>query len=672
MNKLNLILLMLLNPLFIVDAFSQEAPQKAADSIKTVELDEVMLSNKRKAIEKKADRTIFDFSEQAHLNSGSVMEGLKKLPGLIISEVAGMMYQGKQLEVFMDGRPLNIYSTELITYLGSMPANSIEKVEIITQPGAEFPATSGGAIINIVSSKKIKKYLSATYSNGYSYTKYDASRHKFNNSILISARNKLFGWQIQAGQNYNEGYQRSRFYNNEIVLSNNTTDRFNRSYFLKSGLKFDFNKDRLLVNYDIISNNNNSYIKASGFGFESDDKRSNNRFQHDLLLNYQVKFEDFSKNLDFKFNYNRSNNDFNLGSRNTDLVVLDNILNQNYYQFTVDFSQDIKFLEKTKFSTGAFADNLNFITKNFGLQNLDYNRSTFAGYLKLNSTYRKFDFILGSRLEAYNIHGKTDRNELIPFKQTRFFPDASVKYNILPEIFVSANYNRKINLPNTSTLNPNNTSYQNPNLSFLGNPNLSPTIYNNYEIQVSALEYFYISYNLSDINDQVVDRIISNNDTQASRINENVSKLKIHSFNLGLPIPYKLFTKGLKETLNMDFNPDEINFLYVSLGHQKYILPDIASNGYWNLNLMSQIILPDKIKFIATYNTSTAGGNYQYYDIRYPLDQQLDVSLSKSFFNKDLSLSIYLDDVFNTNKQRFNALGTNLLFDNKYDSRRVG
>jgi hypothetical protein len=50
-----------------------------------------------------------------------------------------MMYQGKQLDVFME-RPLNISTTEL-NALEGMPANAIEKIEIITQPGAEFPAT---------------------------------------------------------------------------------------------------------------------------------------------------------------------------------------------------------------------------------------------------------------------------------------------------------------------------------------------------------------------------------------------------------------------------------------------------------------------------------------------------------------------------------------------------
>ena len=67
------------------------------------------------------------------------------------SDVAGMMYQGKQLDVYMDGRPLNIGGgNQLQAFLEGMPANSVERVEIVTQPGSEFPATSGGAIINII------------------------------------------------------------------------------------------------------------------------------------------------------------------------------------------------------------------------------------------------------------------------------------------------------------------------------------------------------------------------------------------------------------------------------------------------------------------------------------------------------------------------------------------
>jgi hypothetical protein len=77
----------------------------------------------------------------------------------------------------------------------------LKKIEIITQPGAEFPATSGGAILNIITNKNAKN-LSATYTNSTSFTSYDDVRLRMNNSLLLSAKNKYFGWQLNLGQNY--------------------------------------------------------------------------------------------------------------------------------------------------------------------------------------------------------------------------------------------------------------------------------------------------------------------------------------------------------------------------------------------------------------------------------------------------------------------------------------
>lgn len=647
------------------------AQEKTKDTVKVTELKEVVIQSKKKSIEQKADRTIFDFSQQSHLNSGSVMEGLKKLPGLIVSDVAGMMYQGKQLEVFMDARPLNIYSNELTGYLESLPANSIEKVEIITQPGAEFPATSGGAIINIITSKNAKKYLSATYSNGYSYTKYDKSRHRFNNSLLLNSKNKWFGWQVQLGQSFNQGYQRTNFQNEATVLSKNTTDRENRFYFFKTGLKFDLKKDRLLVNYDFTTSNNNAKIDASGLGFESNDNSKNKLNRNDVALNYQKRFTDATKKLDFRFNMNSVGNNFDLINRNSGNSVLDNGYDQLFYQFKTDYSQEFSFLGKTKFAIGVLADKLEFEAQNLGVTNLDYQRTTFSGYSELQSSYKKFDFILGGRIESYAIDGTTDTDDLIPFKQTQFFPNASIQYNVIPQVFVNANYNKKISLPTTSALNPNNTNYQNPNVSFFGNPNLEPTIFDNYELKISAFDYFFISYSRSDANNQVMNRIIANGDGAAS-VSENIPQLTIHNFNFGLPIPYMLFTKGLTETLKFDFNPDEINFLYLYVGHQKHILPDVSGKGLWFFNAMSQTVLPSKIKFTATYNTSTTGGTYFYYQNRVPFSQQFDVTFAKKFLDNNLSVSLYCNDVFNTSEQGFNALGTNLVYESKNDSRRVG
>ena len=655
---------------FTIPLFSQNNVSK--DSVKSIELKDVVINNRKKAIEYKADRVIYNFSEQAYLNSGSLMDGLKKIPGLIISDVTGMIYQGKQLEVYMDGRPLNMYSDELNSFIESLPANSVEKIEIITQPGAEFPATSGGAIINILSAKNSNKHFSATYSNGFSFSKYNETRPRFNNSILINSKNKFFGWQIQLGQNYASNFQNSVLRNDSLLLSNSFNNRINRLYFIKTGAKFDLEKDRLLINYEMNSTNNSSNITGEGYNFSTLDESKTKIFRNDFNLIYQKRFENKSRKLDFNINYNNKENSFNLNTNNQNTAVLENNSEQKFYQLKIDYSDDLSFLDKTKVSVGVLNDQLNFKTESFNVINLNYKRSTWSAYAKLQTTYKRFDLILGSRLESYSIDGKTSDNNLIPFNQTRWYPNFTVQYNLIDDVFINLNYNKKIILPNVSSLNPNNTYYQNQNVIYYGNPNLRPTILNNYEIKLSAMEYFTIGYSISEANNQIINRISNNSNSNIEFISENVSKVYVHNFNFGLPIPFMLFTKGLQKTLEFDFNPDKINFIYLYADYQRFDIEHLKTKGFWTMNAMMQIILPYEINFTTNFNTSSRNGNYYYYQMNKPFNKQLDISFSKKFLKNDLSASIYLYDIFNNNNRNLSAIGTDVNYFFNSDSRRIG
>ena len=667
MKKNHLLSMFFLGAIFTLSA--QEEPKKA------VELNEVAIVKTKKAIEQKADRTIFDFSGQPSLNSGSLLEGIKKLPGLIASDVAGMMYQGKQLDVFMDGRPLNITSNELNSFLEGMPANAIEKIEIITQPGAEFPATSGGAIMNIITSKNAKNYLSATYTNSTNFTSYDHLRWRINNSLLLNAKNKYFGWQLNVGQNYRESAVWTSLTKNEnnttSILSNTEADRFGRTNFAKSALTFDIGNDRLLFNYDVNYSNNNSNTLGNGPGFSNNDDSYTDALRQDFVVTFQKKFEDKSKKLDFKFNYNSNQNDFTLNSRANNVAILDNASTQRLYNAKVDYSQPIAFSDEGKISFGGLYEALLFETQNMEIVNLDYQRKTAAAYSELQTKFDKFNFIVGGRAEDYNITGKTNTADLIPFKQFRFFPNASAQYNFSNSVYFNVNYNKKISLPSTSALNPNNTNYQNPNIDYSGNPNLQPTIFDNYEAKLSAFDYAFIGYNVSSAQNQVISRVLLT-DNVVLNTNVNVPQIKIHNFNVGLPIPYMLFTEGLKETMKMNINPDKMNFLYVYTAYQFHQIPEIKTNGFWMFNLMSQILLPKDIKFVANFNYIMSKGNYFYFIAEKPFNNTLDLTFSKKFFKDQLSFSISADDILNSNRFVFSSVGTPLLLANKNDTRRFG
>jgi len=671
MKKNIFITLLLLGAVYSVSA--QEIPEKSIE--KTTELNEVAIIKTKKAVEQKADRTIFDFAGQPSLNTGSVLEGIKKLPGLIASDIAGMMYQGKQLDVFMDGRPLNISSNELNAFLEGMPANAIEKIEIITQPGAEFPATSGGAILNIITNKNAKNYLSATYTNSTSFTSYDSVRWRMNNSLLLSAKNKYFGWQLNFGQNYRESaiwtLLEKEEDNTTSLLSGTNADRVGRNNFAKSALTFDIGKDRLLLNYDITQNNNDSHTLGYGPSFNTNDASVSIGLRQDAVLTYQKKFENAAKKLEFKFNYNGNANDFEMSPIANASSTLDNSSNQNLYNFKFDYSQPIKFSDEGKLSFGSLYEELLFDTQSKGVKNLDYKRRTAASYIELQSKFDKVNFIVGSRAEDYDITGNTDKAALNSFKQFRFFPNASAQYNFDKSIYFNVNYNKKITLPSTSALNPNNTNYQNPNIDYSGNPNLQPTIFDNYEVKLSAFDYAFISYNISSAKNQVINRVTLDNDIVVNS-NENIPEIKIHNFSVGMPIPYMLITKGLKETMKMNVNPDTMNFLYLYAGYQYHQIPNVDTNGFWMFNFMSQIVLPEQIKFVANYNYINPNGNYFYFIAVKPFRNALDLTFSKKFLKDQLTLSIYADDVLNANKNAFNSYQTPLLITNKMDSRKFG
>jgi len=677
-----------ISALFLSQIYFAQKTETEETGSKEKQIEAVTITKTKKAVEQKADRTIFDFSEQPNLNSGTLMEGLKKLPGLVSTDIAGMMYQGKFLEVYMDGRPLNISSNELTAFLEGMPANSVERIEIVTQPGAEFPATSGGAILNIITSKNAKSYLSATYSGSYAFTNYEKARHKTVNSLNLNARNKYFGWQINFGQNYRESAQWSEI----DGLSKTYTDRTGRGYFANAAMTFDLGKDRLLLNYEFNKNNNDNVVQSNGFGFDeiantifpinSEDFGKTLINRNDATITYQKRFDDKNKKLDFQLNYNNYNTDYAQNSFVNPSNNTANASNQNVYSFKVDFSQPLKILDEGKISVGGLYEKLNFDTDNRIITNLDYQRQTSSMYAELQTKLKKFDFILGARAENYDINGMTrvlkddivTEEKLTPFNQFRIFPNASVQYNFMQSVFFSFNYNKKISLPNISFLNPNNTVFNNQNINYGGNPYLQPTIFDNFEVKISAFDYAFISYSIS-YSDNNIAQQVGRKDLLVTNTNVNIPTMRIHSFNAGLPVPFMIFTKSFSEMMKFDFNPDKINFLYLYTSYQKHEIPDLNNKGFWVFGSSAQIILPKEIKLTANYRHITKG-NYFYFDAIKPFNQSFDLNLTKKLMNNRLTVTLYADDIFNQNKNTFNSVPPNdlnpVLLTNKNDTRKFG
>lgn len=140
------------------------------------------------------------------LNSGNSLEAIKRLPGVITSPTGGLTLNGKGVTIYIDGAPSTLNGTDLQNYLSSLPANAIEKVELIYNPGAAYDANASGSIINIITSSKRLKGVNANFNINYNFNKYQ----KPSPQILLNGKEKNFSWQTMLGYNYIDSENRSK------------------------------------------------------------------------------------------------------------------------------------------------------------------------------------------------------------------------------------------------------------------------------------------------------------------------------------------------------------------------------------------------------------------------------------------------------------------------------
>ncbi|WP_134088017.1 outer membrane beta-barrel family protein [Olivibacter sp. XZL3] len=622
---------------FPLSTFSQTDNFRNAgnDTLKKVQLQEVEVTLKKKAVERLADRVIYDFSQQSILNSGSMLEGLKKIPGLIASESVDLMYQGKTLDVYMDGRPLRISGNSLISFLEGLPANSVDRIEIITNPGAEYAATSGNAIINIISATKASDYTSITYSGNYSFSNYDKFRNKTNNGILLASKFGAVNWKVNVGQSYKQS-----MLDNEIVdVANLRYDKALKYNYIRPSLTFNIGKSKLGLDYDFSHNTSNNDI----FDNSTNDRTESKLSRSDIAATYQKIYENQQKKFNAKIIYSALNNKFWQKA-----IHMENVSKEDVYSFSVDYGTPFKFLDGAKATIGGRYDREDMSVDNNNIQSLEFLRNTLSGYAEVQTKLRKTDFILGLRGENYDHKGEFENDKII-YNEFKVFPNAAVQYNIMNSIFLTANYSRKIKLPSINSLNPNNVIYRNPNLTYNGNPYLRPTFFDNIGIKFSAFDYATLSYDVSFAKDDIM-FLVENTDGNVSYLYQNVPDLRVNTFSVGLPLPLLLFTKGFDELMKFNFDINKIDILYFYLDYQKYNSAMIGDQkGIWSFFVSGQFILPSDINTQLIYKITTPG-NYRYYMIDKPFQHTFDFNISKKFLKDNLTLSLFANDIFNTNR----------------------
>ncbi len=449
------------------------------------------------------DRKIFNVDKNLTSTGQTAVEVMKNIPNLNVDIDGNVTLRNATPTLLIDNRPTTLTMDQI-------PADIIDKVEIITNPSAKYDATGGNAgILNIVLKKNRKNGYNGGIRSGIDM------RGKFNGGGDMNVRDSKFNFSLNANVNGRKSISESNS-NREILGASVPTNVQNISNSTGNG---SFNFYRAGVDY--FADNRNTFSLYANImegsmgstGTQVIDSIKNSIMKSDSLTNsssfhflnkggqlsYKHLFEEKGHELAADFNYNESDNTnwSNVYYQKATSLNQQSIGsgNNKNYSTNVDYSKELS--PDTKFEAGGKYNyrsefNLSNQYRNDVLLNsisnqYRYSESVFAGYVNLNTKVEKWSFQLGLRAESRAYEGHLLNNkgtDSLPYSTNypiSLFPSAFINYKLDDKQDFQLNYSKRISPPNFFQLLPF-PNYSDPQNINIGNPSLKPQFTHSFEI----------------------------------------------------------------------------------------------------------------------------------------------------------------------------------------------
>lgn len=465
------------------------------------ELKDVTVSSSAKPqFEMGIDRKIFNVEKNLTSQGQTAIEVMKSIPNLNVDIDGNVTLRNATPTLLIDNRPTTLTMDQI-------PADIIEKVEIITNPSAKYDATGGNAgILNIV----LKKNRKNGY-NGGIRTGIDM-RGKFNGGGDMNLRDNKFNFSLNAnmngrksiGSSTNEREILGSMFPTNVQTVNNSTGngsfnfyRAGADYFVDNRNTFslygnvmqgEMASNGIQIIDSVINSNNKNYalINNSKFNF----------LNKGAQFSYKHLFEEKGHELSADFNYNQADND-NWSYVNSAILNQQSIGkgNNKNYTFNIDyareFKNDVKFESGIRYNERSEYNKRDQYRKNVLIDAISsqyqYGEKVYAAYSNLNMKKNNWSFQLGLRAESRSYNGnilnKLGKDSL-PFSISypiTLFPSAFINYKINDKQDFQINYSKRISPPNFFQLLPF-PDYSDPQNISVGNPGLKPQFTHSFEV----------------------------------------------------------------------------------------------------------------------------------------------------------------------------------------------
>ncbi len=660
-------------------------------------LDEVVVVAETTEVEVRLDKKIYNIGKDLTTAGGTVADALNNVPSVAVDVEGGISLRGNEnVRILINGKPSAMAGFGSTDVLAQLPAEAIERVEVITSPSARYDAQGTAGILNIILRKDQTLGFngSVTTNVGYPETYGVSANVNFRTDKYNLFNTTGYRYSISPGSGFSDTrYNAGEF---DRVVEERDIDRLGRRFNTNFGVEYYLNDKssitmtnffRMGNDSDISTTNSDRYIgNILSQQTVRTERESEMDKSYQFALNYINKFNDKGHELtaDFQYGYDQEDQPTYVEEILTrdqtgtvdDFFPAEEVQSEeieNEFLAQVDYVLPIG--EDTQFEAG-YRGNFEESVTDYKLDIEDeetgelvfspltnvftYTENVNALYTQYGTRFGDFSFLLGLRLENTQLKGTIDSPLTDEELQQEFgfpidtdfdnnylglFPTLNLIFELNERENITLGYNRRINRPRGWFINPFPSRASRTNV-FQGNPNLNPSYASAYDIgylkrwdELTFTSSVYYQY-----------------ETDAfERVQQGTGEF-FNGVEIIRTIPINLATnERMGAEMGILYNParwlrlnGSFNFFQFETEGEFNGIDYGAKNTSWFTRFSSKVTLPGQVEWQtnAFYRGPQENAITETKGIF-----SIDLALSKDIFNENATISFNVRDLLNSRKR---------------------
>lgn len=661
-------------------------------------LEAVKIVSKKPLIERKVDRTVVNVDALISNAGSNALEVLELSPGVRVDNDAISLNGKQNVTIYIDDKPTYLQGSDLASYLRSIPAGQLDKIEIMPNPSARYDAAGNGGIINI----KLKKIKNKGFNGSFVSENIRGRRSRLSQSGSFNWRNNrvnLYGNITYykgtglAVVNSNRNYMDSSS-NLRSLTQLSTINSPNWSWQGKAGIDWSASPKTTWSMYisrfsralemETSLSSRQAYSNATDSltdGINNMYSRTGNTSVHaDFRHVYDTSGKELSVTADytcygFDDRLQNINSSYKNGGSNVNKEILNGDLSDRINILSAKADYVHPFNRHTKIETGYKASIIttrnnavytgvinDTIQAGYAADNLfRYNENIYAGYLNYHTQFKSMEMQLGARVEHTRSAGRQTGGMSFTRNYTQLFPTVFLSWQ--PD---SSNthrfqfsYGRRIARPGYANLNPFATPRDRYTYSE-GNPLLRPELSRNFELSYIFRNDITVSFFYNQLKDAINETVITEGDLIYNRP-DNIGRSIIRGFSLN----------GSWHPVEWWQSNASMLYAHTQLRSVLYDKEIFSQGQSWSLTVTQQLTLKKgwSAELLTDYSSAQVYAQY-----RDAATWYMHAGIGKKIWKDKGSLRLNVRDVFYTRRDRQDYLavsGITGFSSRKWDTRSV-